>query len=109
GGGGAVGPAGVDAPGVAGAPPRLWVATTDARSWAAVDHDGRQNKHFTVWQHGPRRLWDEIEAAHHWWEENNRPPPERFGLTVTADRQWAWLDRPAQPVRALDHTGLRVT
>ncbi|MFG2905935.1 methyltransferase domain-containing protein [Kitasatospora sp. NPDC048286] len=72
---------------------RLWVATTDTRSWAAVDTDG---DHPIVWQYGPRRLWDEVEAAHRWWEEHGCPGPERFGLTVTAEAQWAWLDRPAQ-------------
>ncbi|MER7703600.1 methyltransferase domain-containing protein [Kitasatospora sp. NPDC097605] len=72
---------------------RLWVATTDARCWAAVDDDG------AVWQYGPRRLWDEVEEAHRWWEERDRPGPERFGLTVGAQGQRAWLDVPAQPVR----------
>nr|BFD93794.1 methyltransferase domain-containing protein [Kitasatospora sp. Xyl93] len=75
---------------------RLRVATTDARSWAAVE---RRAEQFTVWQHGPRRLWDEIETAHRWWDEHDRPAPERFGLTVTADSQWARLDRPSLPVR----------
>ncbi|MET9400091.1 methyltransferase domain-containing protein [Kitasatospora sp. NPDC002965] len=70
---------------------RLWVATTDARSWAAVE-DG------TAWQYGPRRLWDEVEEAHRWWLDNGRPPPGRFGLTVTAERQWAWLDGPDRRV-----------
>ncbi|MGW6912218.1 hypothetical protein ACWGB8_00130 [Kitasatospora sp. NPDC054939] len=45
---------------------RLWVATTDASSWAAVDHDGGPGERFTVWQYGPRRLWEEIEEAHRW-------------------------------------------
>ncbi|MEU4116846.1 methyltransferase domain-containing protein [Kitasatospora sp. NPDC028055] len=92
-----------DEPDVDGVAARLWIATTDARSWAAVDHDGEQHDHFTVWQHGPRRLWDEIEAAHHWWEQHDRPTPDRFGLTVTENSQWAWLDRPTCPARALDH------
>ncbi|MFF2146006.1 methyltransferase domain-containing protein [Kitasatospora sp. NPDC058190] len=95
-----------DEPGVDGVDARLWAATTDARSWAAVDYDGEQHERFTVWQHGPRRLWDEVEAAHRWWEEHDRPAPERFGLTVTENRQWAWLDRPDQPVRVLDHKEL---
>ncbi|MQS14924.1 methyltransferase domain-containing protein [Streptomyces kaniharaensis] len=77
---------------------RLWVATTDARSWAAVDPDGER---FIVWQHGPRRLWDEMEAAHRWWEQHDRPGPERFGLTVTRSDQWVWLDRPTDLIRAL--------
>ncbi|MER5349965.1 methyltransferase domain-containing protein [Kitasatospora sp. NPDC002551] len=71
---------------------RLWVATTDARSWAAVDDDG------TVGQYGPRRLWDEVEEAHRWWERQGRPGPERFGWTVVEGEQWAWLDRPGRRV-----------
>ncbi|MFG2844687.1 methyltransferase domain-containing protein [Kitasatospora sp. NPDC048296] len=74
---------------------RLWVATTDALSWAAVDRD---DEHFTVWQYGPRRLWSEVEAAHRWWEAQGSPGPERFGLTVTPEGQCAWLDSPDNPV-----------
>ncbi|MFD9066935.1 methyltransferase, partial [Kitasatospora purpeofusca] len=75
---------------------RLWVATTDTRSWAAVDPEGR------VRQYGPRRLWDEVEAAHGWWEDQGRPGPERFGWTVAAEGQWAWLDDPTRPLRKRD-------
>ncbi|MFB8170262.1 methyltransferase domain-containing protein [Kitasatospora purpeofusca] len=75
---------------------RLWVATTDARSWAAVDLEGR------VRQYGPRRLWDEVEAAHGWWEEQGRPGPERFGWTVRAEEQGPWLDEPTRPLRSWD-------
>ncbi|MFD7453361.1 methyltransferase domain-containing protein [Kitasatospora sp. NPDC059827] len=74
---------------------RLWVATTDSTSWAAVDHDGGDHDQFTVRQHGPRRLWDEIERAHSWWQRNDCPGPERFGLTVTPEGHRAWLDDPA--------------
>ncbi|MHB9753734.1 methyltransferase domain-containing protein [Streptomyces sp. BYX5S] len=31
------------------------------------------------------------------WEERGRPERERFGMTVRADRQWAWLDDPDGP------------
>ncbi|GAB2695055.1 hypothetical protein GCM10010442_10880 [Kitasatospora kifunensis] len=48
-----------------------------------------------MWQHGPRRLWDETEAAHRWWLDNDRPGPDRFGLTLTGDAQHLWLDAPA--------------
>ncbi|MFE4518347.1 hypothetical protein ACFRMQ_29685 [Kitasatospora sp. NPDC056783] len=44
--------------------------------------------------HPARR--DEVEDAHRWWEGRGCPGPERFGLTVTEEAQWAWLDRPAQ-------------
>ncbi|MEU4117946.1 methyltransferase domain-containing protein [Kitasatospora sp. NPDC028055] len=82
-------------PDVEGVETRLWLATTDGGSWAAVDWDGtRGAERYTVWQHGPRRVWEEVEAAHRWWLGAGRPGPERFGLTVTADGQWAWLDEP---------------
>jgi hypothetical protein len=47
-----------------------------------------------VAQYGPRRLWDEVEEAYYWWIEAGRPDRERFGMTVTADDQWVWLDHP---------------
>ncbi|WP_329563019.1 hypothetical protein [Kitasatospora sp. NBC_01266] len=75
---------------------RLWVATTDATSWAAVDYDGSREQEFVVYQHGPRRLWDEVEAAYRWWAAQRKPGPGRFGLTVTSDgTHRAWLDAPA--------------
>ncbi|MEV4943275.1 hypothetical protein [Streptomyces zaomyceticus] len=77
---------------------RLWVATSDTTSWAAVDREGKSDDRFTVWQHGPRRLWNEVEAAHAWWLLRDRPGPERFGLTVTAASESAWLDKPDQHV-----------
>lgn len=66
------------------------------RSWASIDRepDGRH----VVEQYGPRRLWDEVEAAYAWWVDIGRPARERFGLTVTPDRQTVWLDTSAAPV-----------
>ncbi|MFE3069642.1 methyltransferase domain-containing protein [Streptomyces sp. NPDC059247] len=87
-------------PGVDGVETRLWVATTDATSWAAVDFDGKNENRFTVWQHGPRRLWNEVEAAYAWWLLHDRPGPERFGLTLTTTGETPWLDSPEQPVPA---------
>ncbi|MGW7364519.1 methyltransferase domain-containing protein [Streptomyces sp. NPDC054841] len=88
-----------DNPDVDGVASRLWLATTDATSWAAVDWDGQNNEHFTVWEHGPRRLWSEVEAAYWWWRHVGSPDPERFGMTVTHDgRHTAWLDSPDHPV-----------
>ncbi|MEU3904066.1 rRNA adenine N-6-methyltransferase family protein [Streptomyces goshikiensis] len=81
---------------VPGVVDRLWVATTDGTSWAAVDHDGSDEDRFTVYQHGPRRLWDEVEEAHHWWVDHGRPGPGRFGITVARDgTHRAWLDDPS--------------
>ncbi|MFD7420862.1 methyltransferase domain-containing protein [Streptomyces californicus] len=86
-------------PDVEGVASRLWLATTDAASWAAVDLDGRTTDRFTVWEHGPRRLWASVEAAHGWWRESGRPGPERFGLTIAPDgTHTPWLDTPDNPV-----------
>ncbi|GEB60291.1 methyltransferase domain-containing protein [Streptomyces gardneri] len=60
-------------------------------------------------RHGPagderfRFLWglvaealDRREALSLWLREG-RPERERFGVTVSGDRQWAWLDEPGGP------------
>ena len=67
----------------------LWLLAPD--SWACV-HDT------VVRQAGMRRLWDEVTTAYAWWQLSGRPSRDRYGVTVTADRQWVWLDDPAQPV-----------
>ncbi|GAA2720246.1 MULTISPECIES: methyltransferase domain-containing protein [Streptomyces] len=78
---------------------RLWVATTDTSSWAAIDYDGHQDNEFIVWQHGPRRLWDEIKDAWAWYDQRSRPNPGRFGMTITPDgTHRAWLDEPGNQV-----------
>ncbi|WP_405803510.1 hypothetical protein OG729_00500 [Streptomyces sp. NBC_00210] len=66
-------------------------------SWAAVlFHDGQ--KVSTVYRGGPRRLWDEVEAAYRWWDAVGRPGIHRFGLTVSQQGDQAWLDTPERPV-----------
>ncbi|WP_329168390.1 methyltransferase domain-containing protein [Streptomyces sp. NBC_01267] len=75
-----------------GARPVWFYGLTD-RSWAVVMLvDGQSEAR--VWQSGSRRLWDEVEAAYRWWEAAGRPGHERFGLTVSAAGQRAWLDSP---------------
>ncbi|MEU5426755.1 protein-L-isoaspartate(D-aspartate) O-methyltransferase [Streptomyces olivoreticuli] len=70
----------------------VWFYGLGDSSWACVMfRDGEEAR---VWQSGPRRLWDEVEAAYRWWEDQGRPEHERFGLTVTSERQSAWLDAP---------------
>ncbi|MCS0637036.1 methyltransferase domain-containing protein [Streptomyces sp. LP05-1] len=70
----------------------VWLYGLTDRSWACVQF--RDAGSAQVWQAGPRRLWDEAEAAYRWWEENGRPGHGRFGLTVRPGGQWAWLDDP---------------
>jgi protein-L-isoaspartate O-methyltransferase len=72
----------------------VWFYGLTDRSWAVVVfRDGRDTA--TVYQSGQRRLWDEVETAFRWWQDQGRPGFHRFGLTVTADRQVAWLDEPS--------------
>ncbi|MEV0170405.1 methyltransferase domain-containing protein [Streptomyces sp. NPDC050803] len=77
-----------------GARPVWFYGLTD-RSWACVmfRHGQAESQ---VWQSGPRRLWDEVATAHAWWRAAGEPGCERFGLTVTADGQRAWLDRSSE-------------
>lgn len=72
---------------------RVWFYGLDDMSWACAFF---RNDHpeTTVYQSGPRRLWDEVESAYGWWERAGRPGHERFGLTVDAEGQTAWLDEP---------------
>lgn len=73
--------------------PELWLLAGDG-SWACLQEATR-----VVRQHGPRRLWDEVEALHRQWVALGSPVRDRFGLTATAERQWLWLDTPDRPVR----------
>ncbi len=72
-----------DAPAADAAHTRLWVADTEATSWASVDYDGLDAASFRVRQHGPRRLWHEIETAYTAWDRLGRPPIDQHTLTMT--------------------------
>lgn len=70
---------------------RAWFFDMDSRSWAAVESSGKPAA--TVYQSGPRRLWDEVARALTWWSNEGSPGLDRFGLTISADgTQQAWLD-----------------
>ncbi|WP_207945028.1 methyltransferase domain-containing protein [Actinomadura rubrisoli] len=73
-----------------------WFYELNGDSWAVVYFD--QDPEAEVYQGGPRRLWDEIEAAHRWWAAQGRPEHERFGLTVGPAGESVWLDNPHQPI-----------
>ena len=62
-------------------------------SWARVTPD-EEGGHVVV-QAGPRRLWDQWEAALDQWAALGRSGWDRFGLTVRPDgSQFLWLDSP---------------
>lgn len=58
-------------------------------SWAKLTHasPGAVEDEFPVQQHGPRRLWNEVEAAYRWWIDAGSPAPDRWEFTVTPDGQ----------------------
>ncbi|OPC76433.1 hypothetical protein B4N89_47375 [Embleya scabrispora] len=68
-----------------------------------------------VLQSGPRRLWDEVEAAWCWWDGQGRPTVHDFGLTAGVDttggaatvEQQAWYrdrNHPLAPARTAVET-----
>jgi protein-L-isoaspartate(D-aspartate) O-methyltransferase len=63
----------------------VWIVDRWSRSWASHTHHSADisDGEFTVLQFGPRKLWDEVEAAHQWWVEAGRPAADRWRFTVT--------------------------
>lgn len=56
---------------------QLWRFAPDG-SWSMLDAGTGK-----VEQHGPRRLWDEVERAHGLWERTAKPTRDRLGLRRT--------------------------
>ncbi|GGM35919.1 hypothetical protein GCM10012275_03980 [Longimycelium tulufanense] len=71
----------------------LWFVDPTGPSWAVASYDAEPGAR-TVRQHGPRRLWDEIETAYRNWSALGKPAFDRYGITVTARSQAVWLDEP---------------
>ncbi|MBB1258811.1 methyltransferase domain-containing protein [Streptomyces alkaliterrae] len=69
----------------------LWLLADDRSSWAAAEY-APDRREYIVDQYGPRRLWDEAEAAYRAWEAWGRPDRDRAGLTVDPSGQRVWLD-----------------
>lgn len=74
---------------------RLDDPTTE--SWATATLNPSRGR-YTVAQDGPRRLWDEICAAHSWWLDQGQPVFTRFGVTADRHGHAVWLDEPANVV-----------
>ncbi len=47
-----------------------------------------------VEQAGPRELWTTLERAHSWYASHGHPSRDRFGATISHDRQSYWLGEP---------------
>ncbi|MFH8775674.1 methyltransferase domain-containing protein [Streptomyces sp. NPDC017958] len=80
----------------------VWFYSLSDLSWACVMfRDGERET--SVWQSGPRRLWDEVTNAYQWWRDRGSPGVTRFGLTVDACGQQAWLDDPTNECWPVHH------
>ncbi|MGH3321152.1 MAG: methyltransferase domain-containing protein [Streptosporangiaceae bacterium] len=77
----------------------LWLMDPASGSWAALTHRPGATS-YPVRQHGPRQLWDEVEAAHGWWVDAGRPELHRFGATVSPAGQAVWMDEPSNVVNS---------
>ncbi|MGH3717970.1 MAG: methyltransferase domain-containing protein [Pseudonocardiaceae bacterium] len=64
----------------------LWFSDPTSGSWATASYD-RDPGPYLVRQHGPRRLWNEIEAAYRWWRHHGEPGFDNWVFTVTPHRQ----------------------
>ncbi len=73
---------------------RIELHDVRSHSWSRVTLVRGQDP-WTVHQYGPRRLWDEVDAAYIWWRDAGKPTPDRYGLTVTPDgTHTVWIDAP---------------
>lgn len=89
----------------------LWLVDHDSDSWARLQHKPGTPGPYPVYQHGPRRLWDEVESAHGWWVEqgqtrrrplavhrDTRGPADRADLAGAGVRVRPALDEPLDAV-----------
>jgi protein-L-isoaspartate(D-aspartate) O-methyltransferase len=56
-------------------------------SWARLHYDQESGPPYTVRQFGPRRLWDEVAAAHQWWVDAGKPGSDHWRFTLTPQGQ----------------------
>lgn len=59
----------------------------DSRSWARLYYHHDNGAPYPIHQYGPRKLWDEVEAAHTWWVAQDKPGADRWRFTVTPQGQ----------------------
>lgn len=74
----------------------VWFLDPWSRSWASLHHRApdASDEQYTVRQLGPRRLWDEVEAAYRWWRDLGSPAADRWLFTVAPEGQHVALDDP---------------
>lgn len=61
-----------------------WLGDPLSGSWASVI-PAETDDRYEVRQRGPRRLWDEVEAAYRWWRDQGKPTLDQWRFTVSPD------------------------
>lgn len=70
----------------------LWLLDPTNGSWAMARYDSSPSPR-QIRQHGPRRLWDEAEAAFRSWAATGKPPLEHSQITITPNSQTISVSR----------------
>lgn len=65
---------------------------TGSQAWTEPDSEG-----WTAQQHGPLRLWDQVEEALLLWQDAGAPDLTEFGMTATPYEQTVWIGSPTGP------------
>ncbi|MFF9345741.1 ATP-grasp peptide maturase system methyltransferase [Streptomyces sp. NPDC014734] len=65
---------------------------TGSQAWTEPKGTG-----WTVHQHGPLRLWNQVEDALIQWHGSGAPDLAEFGMTATAESQTVWIGSPQGP------------
>ncbi|MEU4206016.1 ATP-grasp peptide maturase system methyltransferase [Streptomyces sp. NPDC026294] len=65
---------------------------TGSQAWTEDD-----SPETTVHQHGPLRLWDQVEDAILTWQKEGAPDITACGMTATPEDQYVWLTGPGGP------------
>ncbi|GAA4544783.1 hypothetical protein GCM10023192_56010 [Amycolatopsis samaneae] len=62
----------------------LWLRDPTGESWAVARYSGAPGPRL-IRQYGPRRLWDEVEAAFRAWAAEGKPPVDAWRAVVTPE------------------------
>ncbi|HEX5142438.1 MAG TPA: methyltransferase domain-containing protein [Mycobacterium sp.] len=74
----------------------LWLLDPVGGSWAVARYDDSPGPR-KIRQHGPRRLWDEVEAAFRRWAAEGKPTLDCSQITITPNSQKVSPGRAAIP------------
>lgn len=67
---------------------------TGSQAWT----EAARGSSWSVHQHGPLRLWDQVEEALATWQDAGSPDQSAFGVTISPDHiQRVWIQHPDGP------------